>query len=69
MSTINEASALITLLLQLGAAAGRVSALVGTMNAEGRTVLTDAERAEAVAADDLARAGLLGAIEAAKAGG
>jgi len=66
MSDLNNLNAAITLLLQLTAAAGRVSTLIAGARADGRD-LTAEELAGLQAADDVARAALAAAIEAAKA--
>lgn len=65
MSTKNL-SAAITLLLNLTAAAGKVSGLIVTARSEGRD-LTDEQLAGLVASDDAARAELAAAIEASRA--
>lgn len=58
----------ITALLQLTAAAGKVSSLIATAKAEDRD-LTDAELDQLQQDDAAARAGLVDAIEAARAEG
>jgi hypothetical protein len=65
---VNNLNAAITLLLNLTAAAGKVSALIGSARAEGRG-LTAEELAGLKAADDAARGDLVAAIEAARASG
>ncbi|HYE70612.1 MAG TPA: hypothetical protein VD932_03715 [Aquabacterium sp.] len=67
MSTTRNLNAAIGLLLNLTAAAGKASALIGTARAEGRDVTAE-ELAGLQAADDAARGDLVAAIEAAKAG-
>ena len=66
MSSVQNVNAAITLLLNLTAAAGKVSALIGAARAEGRD-LTAEELAGLQAADDAARGDLVEAIEAAQA--
>lgn len=64
-SNLNNLNAAITLLLTITAQAGRVSAAIAAARAEGRD-LRDEELGALQAADDLARAELAEAIEAAK---
>ncbi len=66
MSDLNNVNAAITLLLQLTAAAGKVSTMIAAARAEGRD-LTAEELAGLRAADDAARGDLVSAIEAARA--
>jgi len=68
VSTVNNLNAAITLLLNLTAAAGKVSNTIHEAQRLGRD-LTDAELGELQVYDDAARGQLVGAIEAAKAGG
>ncbi len=58
----------LTVLLQLAAAAGKVSTIIATAKAEGRD-LTDAELEQLQQDDAAARAGLVDAIAEAKAEG
>jgi hypothetical protein len=64
-ASVNNLNAAITLLLNLTAAAGKVSGLIGAARAEGRD-LTAEELAGLRAADDAARGDLVAAIAAAK---
>jgi hypothetical protein len=65
-NTTQNLNAAITLLLNLTAAAGKVSGLIGEARSQGRD-LTAEELAGLRAADDAARGDLVAAIEAAKA--
>lgn len=69
MSATSNLNAAITLLLNLTAAAGKVSALIAQARSEGREELTTEEMAGLRATDDAARADLVGAIDAANAQG
>lgn len=64
---LENLNAAITLLLQLTAAAGRVSTLIAGARADGRG-LNSAELHALEEVDDTARAGLVAAIDAARAG-
>lgn len=66
MSSTKNLNVAITALLNLTAAAGKVSAIVQAAHTEGRDV-SDEELAGLQAADDAARDQLAAAIEAAKA--
>lgn len=68
MSSTKNLNVAITALLNLTAAAGKVSALIAQARSEGREELTDEELAGLQGADDSARDHLVGAIEAAKGG-
>lgn len=65
MSATNNINAAITLLLNITAQAGRVSAAIASARAEARD-LSNQELTELQADDDAARAQLVGAIAAAK---
>lgn len=67
MSVRNYNNAL-TLLLNLSAATGKISALLQQVQVEGRTGPSDAELAALGLSDDLQRAALVAAIEGAKTG-
>lgn len=67
MNDLNNINAAITLLLQLTAAAARVSSAIAAARAEGRD-LSDVELAGLQAADDAARDQLVGSIAAANLG-
>jgi hypothetical protein len=64
---LNNLNTAITLLLSITAQAGRVSAAIAAARASGGG-LSDQQLAELQASDDVARAGLVASIEAAKAG-
>lgn len=66
MSKTQNLDAALTFLLNVAAAAGKVSGLIGAARSEGRD-LTDVELAGLRDADDAARADLAAAIEASKA--
>lgn len=68
-SPVNNLNAAITLLLNLTAAAGKVSGLIAQARNEGRDDLTAEELAGLRASDEAARGDLVAAIEAAQAGG
>lgn len=65
MNSLNNINAAITLLLNLTAAAARVSSAIAAARSEDRD-LSDAELAGLHVADNAARADLVAAIEAAK---